>query len=83
MSSPAGPASSSPSPTSRPRAVDVAFWLLIVAGIALLATGMLLALLTSSIPVFVRGTGVFALAGVALMMRPCAREWFDGPGAFR
>jgi hypothetical protein len=56
-----------PAPPSRPRIVDVAFWLWLAASILLVAFGMLLALAQPGIPALWRGVGVvYALAGLGL-----------------
>ena len=56
-----------PGSTERPRVVEVAFWLLALAGLALIASGLMLVLSQAAVPSFFRGFGVlFALAGTAL-----------------
>ncbi len=58
MDSPASP---------RPRVVEVAFWLLVVAALALITTGLIVVFSSSPIPTFFRGAGIlFAVAGAAL-----------------
>lgn len=54
-------------PQSRPRVVTAAFWCSVIASVLLVAFGMLLALNTANLPVFLRGAGVlFAVGGLAL-----------------
>lgn len=56
----------SPAPP-RPRVVEVAFWLLVVAALALITTGLVVVFSSSPLPAFFRGAGVlFAVAGAAL-----------------
>ena len=56
----------SPAPP-RPRVVEVAFWLLVVAALALITTGLVVVFSSSPLPPFFRGAGVlFAVAGAAL-----------------
>jgi hypothetical protein len=56
-----------PVPSSRPRIVDLAFWIWLVSSIMLVLFGLLLALSPSNVPTFFRGAGVlFVLAGLAL-----------------
>lgn len=58
MNSPASP---------RPRVVEIAFWLLILAALALIMSGLLVAFSASPIPVFFRAAGgLFAVSGGAL-----------------
>jgi hypothetical protein len=54
-------------PSSRPCVVTVAFWCWVAAAVLLVVLGMLLALNTAHLPVFLRGAGaLFAVAGLAL-----------------
>ena len=48
-------------PLQRPRIVDAAFWCWLAAAILLAALGLLLALNTANIPVFLRGAACNAL----------------------
>jgi peptidoglycan/LPS O-acetylase OafA/YrhL len=57
----------SPAPPSRPRIVEGAFWLWLVASIMLVSFGLLQATSRGDIPVFLRGAGViWILAGAAM-----------------
>jgi hypothetical protein len=54
-------------PLQRPRIVDAAFWCWLAAAILLAALGLLLALNSANIPVFLRGAAtLFVVAGLAL-----------------
>lgn len=58
---------SSSAPVPRPRSFEIAFWLLVVAAIGLMTSGMMLAATPAPVPVAFRGMGVlFALAGAGL-----------------
>lgn len=58
---------SAPVPPQRPRIVEVVFWLWLVAAVALVLLGLLLALHSGNLPALFRGAGViFAVAGLAL-----------------
>jgi peptidoglycan/LPS O-acetylase OafA/YrhL len=55
-----------PTPSSRPRIVEAVFWLWLVAAVALVVLGLLMALARGNVPTFFRGAGImFALAGLA------------------
>jgi hypothetical protein len=52
---------------ARPRIVDAVFWLWLLAAIALVVLGMLMALTQGDLPPVFRGAGImFAVAGLAL-----------------
>lgn len=52
---------------ARPRIVDTAFWLWLLAAVSLVVLGMLMALTRGNVPTLFRGAGIlFALAGLAL-----------------
>jgi hypothetical protein len=69
-------------PQSRPRVVTAAFWCWVVAAVALVALGLLLALNQANLPVFLRASGaVLAVAGLALGY--LARQAVAGHTAFR
>jgi peptidoglycan/LPS O-acetylase OafA/YrhL len=54
-----------PTPSSRPRIVEAVFWLWLVAAVALVVLGLLMALARGNVPTFFRGAGImFALAGL-------------------
>jgi len=56
-----------PVPSNRPRLVEAAFWVWLVAAVMLVAFGLLLATSGGDVAVFYRGFGIlFALAGCAL-----------------
>ena len=56
-----------PLPSSRPRIVDTAFWIWLVASITLVVLGLLMGLSRDNIPAYFRGAGaLFAVAGLAL-----------------
>lgn len=56
-----------PEPASRPRIVEAVFWLWLVAAIALVLLGLLMAFTRGNLPALFRGAGLlFALAGLAL-----------------
>ncbi len=56
-----------PAPSDRPRIIDVAFWLWLLASISLVVLGMLMALTRGNLPILFRGAGItFAVAGLAL-----------------
>src|SRR6476646_9649417 len=56
-----------PVPSNRPRLVDAAFWVWLVAAMMLVAFGLLLATSGGGVAFFYRGFGIlFALAGCAL-----------------
>lgn len=56
-----------PVPSNRPRLVDAAFWVWLLAAVMLVAFGLLLATSGGNVAVFYRGFGIlFALAGCAL-----------------
>ena len=56
-----------PPVSPRPRVVEVAYWLLALAALALIEAGLVVVFTSSTIPVFFRGAGaLFAVAGAAL-----------------
>ncbi len=56
-----------PPVSPRPLVVEAAFWLLVLAALALIATGLLVVLSTTPLPAFFRGAAaLFAVAGAAL-----------------
>lgn len=56
-----------PVPSSRPRIVEVAFWIWLLSSISLVLLGLLIALTRGNLPTFFRGAGIlFVLAGLAL-----------------
>ncbi len=56
-----------PPVSPRPRVVEVAFWLLALAALGLIAAGLLVVFSSSPVPAFFRGAGaLFAVAGGAL-----------------
>ncbi|CAA0109984.1 Uncharacterised protein [Mycolicibacterium vanbaalenii] len=57
----------SPVPPTRPRLVDIAYWCWLLAGILLVAFGLLLGSTRGDIPLFLRGFGIlFAVSGLVL-----------------
>lgn len=56
-----------PVPSSRPRIVEVAFWIWLLSSILLVLFGLLLALSQGNVPPLFRGAGaLYVLAGLAL-----------------
>jgi hypothetical protein len=56
-----------PAPSPRPRVVEAVFWLWLLAAIALVLLGLLMALTRGNLPTVYRGAGIlFAVAGLAL-----------------
>jgi hypothetical protein len=56
-----------PAPSRRPRIVEAVFWLWLLAAIALVLLGLLMALTRGNLPTVYRGAGfLFAVAGLAL-----------------
>ena len=56
-----------PQPSSRPRIVEIAFWLWLLSSVLLIVFGTLLLLSTDDVPPVLRGGGaLFAVAGVGL-----------------
>ncbi len=67
---------------SRPRVVDAAFWVWVLAAVALVLAGLLLALARADVPIAYRGFGaVFAAAGLGLAY--LARQTRSGDARFR